>query len=151
MKRLPIDFLAEYDDASVLAELRRLADASASGSVTKVDIEQDGRVSYTLVVRRFGSLRRALQLAGLQPSRFMKASDDELLVLLVELWSRVLEEQGRTPQRRDLKTYGYPVSGDTFVRRFGSWRKALLKAHGSVTEKALGDQGTSRPTRGARH
>ncbi len=33
MKRLRIDFLAEYDDASVLAELRRLAGASASGTI----------------------------------------------------------------------------------------------------------------------
>lgn len=144
-KRLPVDFLAEYDDASVLAELRRLAEASGSRTVTKIDIERDGRVSYTLIVRRFGSLRRALQLAGLRPSRFMKATDDELLTILVELWQRVLEAEGRTPQRRDLKAYGYRVSGDTVQRRFGSWKRALLKAHASVTEQAIADVDASRP------
>ena len=100
MTRLPIDFLAEYD-ASVLAELRRLAAGSDSRTVSKSDLERNGRVSYTLIVRRFGSLRRALQLADLQPARFMKASDDELLSMLVELWERVLERKGAHRSERN--------------------------------------------------
>lgn len=137
MTHLPVDFLAEYDDTSVLAELQRLAEARGSDNVTKAQIENYGRVSYSLIVKRFGSLRRALELARLRPSRFMNASDDELLSILVELWQRVLEKEGRTPQRKDLKAYGYAVSGDTVLRRFGSWKKALLKASDSVNETTV--------------
>jgi len=137
MAQLPVDFLAEYDDASVLAEVRRLAEMHGSDNVTKAQIERSGRVSYSLIVKRFGSLRRALELAGLRPARFMNASDEELLTILVELWQRVLEKEGRTPQRKDLKAYGYSVSGDTVLRRFGSWKKALLKASNSVSEAAV--------------
>jgi hypothetical protein len=133
---LPIDFLADYDDASVLAELRRLAEMYGSISVTAAQIKRSGRVSYSLIVKRFGSLRQALELAGLRPTRFMNASDEELLTILVELWQRVLAKEGRTPQRKDLKAYGYSVSGDTVLRRFGSWKKALLKASDSANETA---------------
>ncbi len=93
MTQLPVDFLAEYDDKSVLAELRRLAEMHGSDNVTKAQIEHSGRVSYSLIVKRFGSLRRALSLAGLRSTRFMNASDDELLTILVELWQRVLEKE----------------------------------------------------------
>jgi hypothetical protein len=137
---LPVDFLAEYDEASVLAELRRLAKAGGAEHVTKAQIDRSGRVSYTFIVKRFGSLRRALELAGLRPTRFMKASDDELLTVLVELWQQVLEKEGRTPQRKDLKAYGYTLSGDTILRRFGSWKKALVKASESVNETAVAEE-----------
>jgi hypothetical protein len=62
------------------------------------------------------------------------------MAFIVDLWQRVLEKEGRTPQRRDLKVYGYPVSSDTITRRFGTWRKALIRAHASVTEKTLNDE-----------
>jgi len=50
----------------------------------------------------------------------------------VELWENTLEKEGRTPQRKDLKKYEYPVSGDTYFRRFGTWKKALIKAYNSI-------------------
>jgi hypothetical protein len=137
VNNLPIDFLADYDDASILAELKRLAEIHGSDTVTKANIETHGRISYPLVVKRFGSLRQALQMAHLTPTRFMKATDDELLAVIVELWEKTLEGEGRTPQRKDLKTYQIPVSGDTVIRRFGTWRKALLAAHASATQDSL--------------
>ncbi len=137
MKSFAIDFLAEYDDVSIISELRRIASLHRADTLTKAQIESDGRISYSLVVKRFGSLRKALQVAGLQPQRFMNATDEELLTCVVELWQQVLEKEGRTPQRKDLATYKFPVSGDTIIRRFGSWKKALLKANDSVTESSL--------------
>lgn len=129
---LTVNFLENYDDGSLLSELRRLAASLQKETVTKRDIEASGRVSYSLIVKRFGSLRQALQAADLVPQRFMKATDAELLEILVELWQKVLEEEGRLPQRTDLKARNYPVSADTYVRRFGSWRAALIRASNSV-------------------
>jgi|SRR3990167_2317427 len=137
MKKPEIDFLVEYDDQSILAELRRVAKARASDTVTKADLKQFGRVSHSAVVRRFGSLRQALNRAGLKTGRFMKATDDELLTIIINLWQQVLEKEGRTPQKDDLRAYGFPVSADTITRRFGSWRKALVRAHDSITEESL--------------
>ncbi len=145
MKDLPIDFLADFDDASILAELKRLAEISSSGTVTKANIVAHGRMSYELVWKRFGSLRQALQLVHLTPKRFTKGTDDELLTVIVELWEKTLEREGRTPQRKDLKTYQMPVSGDTVIRRFGTWRKALLAAHASVTQDSLPEESAALP------
>lgn len=138
--RLEIDFLTEYDDASLLAELQRVAKATGSDTVTKADIKRIGRVSHSAIVRRFGSLRRALQLAGLKSARFMKATDEELIAIIIDLWQQVIEKEGRTPQQEDLKKYGFPLSNDTINRRFGSWRKALVKAHASITEESFSDK-----------
>ena len=40
-------------------------------------------------------------------------------------------------EKQDLKSYGFPVSGDTITRRFGNWRKALARAHAPITEEAV--------------
>jgi hypothetical protein len=137
MTQFKIDFLEDYSDEAILLELRRLATSFGTSSVTKAQLESAGRVSYSLIIKRFGSLRRALQLAKLEPRRFMNATDDELLEVLVGLWERVLQKDGRTPQRRDVAAYGLPVSGDTIVRRFGTWKKALMRAHESVNEASV--------------
>lgn len=139
MKRPEIDFLIEYDDESLLAELRRIAEATGSTTVTKADLQKIGRVSHSAVVRRFGTLRHALALAGLRPGRFMKPTDEELLSIMIDLWQQVLEKEGRTPRKDDLKAYGFAVSDDTIARRFGGWRRALARAHDSITEDAVAD------------
>jgi len=139
MKRPEIDFLVSYDDESLLAELKRIAGVTGSGTVTKEDIKCIGRVSHSAVVKRFGSLRKALTLAGMKSERFMKATDDELLAILLDLWQQVLEKEGRTPQREDLKKYSFPLSDDTVARRFGGWRRALMRAHESITEASVPD------------
>lgn len=137
MTELKLDFLAEYDDTSLLAELKRIAQVTGSDTITKADIQRVGRVSYSAIVKRFGSLRQATQVAGLRTTRFMKATDEELIAILIDLWQQVLEREGRSPQQEDLKKYGFPLSNDTMNRRFGSWRKALVKAHASVTEECV--------------
>ena len=139
MPEFAIDFLESYDEAAIVAELQRIAALTGRGTVTKRDLETYGRVAYETVNKRFGSLRRALEEAGLVPQRYMNATDDELLAILVDLLTRTLEAVGRAPQRKDLKQYGFPVSGDTFLRRFGSWRKALVAAAGSINPQ--GDAG----------
>src|SRR5450759_3506845 len=116
MPEFEIDFLESYDEAAIVAELKRVASLTGKTTVTKRDLEANGRVAYETVNRRFGSLRQALEAAGLVPQRYMNATDDDLLRNVVELWTRTLEAEGRTPQRKDLKAYGFPVSGDTFVR-----------------------------------
>jgi hypothetical protein len=137
MRRPEIDFLVEYDDQALLAELRRIADLKRADTVTKADLKSVGRVSHSALVRRFGSLRHALTLAGLKSGRFMKATDEELLGILIDLWQQTIEKEGRRPQKDDLAKCGFPVSSDTITRRFGTWRKALFRAHDSITPESI--------------
>jgi hypothetical protein len=137
MPRFEQDFLVSYSDEEILSELKRLAGVLKKDGLSRREIDEHGRVSSGTVIKRFGSLRKALQVAGLEPVRFTKASDGELLGTLIDLWTRTLEREGRRPFRRDLKAYGFVVSPDTIVRRYGSWKAALVRAADS-----LGDQGS---------
>jgi hypothetical protein len=140
MAEFKIDFLGEYSDESIAEELKRIAKSLGKDTVTKQDIENHGKLSYSVVNKHFGSLRKALEVAGLTPQRYMNATESELLKMLVELWETILEKEGRTPQRKDLKAYELPVSGDTYTRRFGSWKKALIKAYESVNTEGLDEE-----------
>jgi HNH endonuclease len=128
MSNFEQDFLVSYSDDEIVSELQRVARVLSKNSLSRTDIDMHGRVNSGTVIKRFGSLRKALQVAGLRPVRFMKSSDDELLEMLIDLWTRTLEKEGRRPFRSDLKNYCFPVSGDTYVRKFGSWKAALVRA-----------------------
>lgn len=140
MAEFKIDFLGEYSDDSIAEELKRIAKSLGKDTVTKKDIEKHGKLSYSVVNKHFGSLRKALEFSGLTPQRYMNATEPELLKMLIELWETTLEKEGRTPQRKDLKVFNFPVSGDTYTRRFGSWKKALIKAYESVNTEGLDEE-----------
>jgi hypothetical protein len=83
----------------------------------------------------------------------MKPERGELIGILQELWVQTVESDGRRPLRSDLRRYGCPVSGDTFVREFGSWKAALLAAASSVptddVQRLVVPAAPPRPVRGA--
>ena len=148
MVKFKIDFLPEFSEQTLVEELQRLARILGKDTLSRKDIDQHGKMSSAVVLKRFGSLRQALQAAGLRPTRFMKASEEELLDLLEEVWVASLERFGRRPERADLKTLGSPVSGDTILRRFGSWRKALIATAERVDrERPSGLEDSPQPTR----
>jgi histone H3/H4 len=126
------------EDNELLDELHRLATLTGKQTVTRQDIEENGRISYyTIIINRFGSLRQALEKASLKTNKFTKSTEEELLRILVELWEQTLEKEGRRPYESDLKIYGCAVSHDTIVQRFGSWKKALRRAFDSVNEEII--------------
>lgn len=137
IKGIEIDFLTDYDDEALIAELRRISLVTGSDTVTSDDLQRFGRVSRSCISRRFGSMRHALERAGLKSRFFHKATDEELIGIILDLWQQVLEKEGRSPQKKDLESYGFPVSEDTICRRFGTWRKGLVRAHESITEESI--------------
>lgn len=140
MARFEVDFLPEFSEQALIEEMQRVARALGKDTLSRRDIDQHGKMSSTVVLKRFGSLRQALQAAGLRPTRFMKASDQELLDLLEEVWVTSLERFGRRPERADLKQLGCPVSADTIVRRFGSWKKALIATAQRADQERISTQ-----------
>jgi hypothetical protein len=121
-----IDFLVSHDAESIIAELKRVAAELGKPTLSAVDIDTHSRVKYHMVLKQFGGLRKALVAAGLAPSRFTNSSDDELLQLVADVWKMTLRDAGRRPRTGDLIKYGIPVSAITIIKRFGSWKKALV-------------------------
>jgi hypothetical protein len=120
-----LDRLSDYSNASLLKELRRIANAVGRTSLTLEDIEQHCRCSYALLKQRFGGLRGALKAAGLGTSDFHRnVSDDELLRELARIWDLVLTHEGRRPYKDDLVKYKSKFSQGPYYRRWGSWIRA---------------------------
>ena len=76
-----VDFLVTYNEESIIGELKRVAALLGKDTVSAKDLDEHGRVKYHMVIKHFGSLRRALEAAGLNPSRFTNARDAELIKL----------------------------------------------------------------------
>ena len=146
MPRFEPDFLSNYHEVEIVSELRRVASLLKKTTLSRKDIDTHGRMSSATVIKKFGSLRKALQAAGLKPTRFMKSTDDELLAMVVELWTLTLERYGRSPFRNELRLFGFPVSGDTYLRRFGSWNAALLRAAKTVNDEGASEEADKVPS-----
>ena len=94
MAKFDIDFLSDFSKQTLIEELQRLAATLGKDTLSRRDVDKHGKMSSAVVLKRFGSLRQALQAAGLRPTRFMKASEEELLDLLEEVWSQAWRGSG---------------------------------------------------------
>ena len=89
------------------------------------EFEVEARCSYAVLKKRFGGLRSALRLAGLESGDFHRdVSDEELLRELARIWDFVLAKEGRRPFRDDLAKYSSRFSPGPYYRRWGSWIRA---------------------------
>lgn len=126
MGRFVIDFLESHDEASIVGELQRISQVVGRRRITGDDIDRHGRISARTVAQKFGTLRQATEAAGLIAPRYTKATEEELIKALTELWENTLREAGRRPRMSDAQKYGCPVSARTIVQRFGTWKRALI-------------------------
>jgi hypothetical protein len=119
-------------DADLLADLVRVADELNSKRVTIDQYNERGQFHATTLTRRFGSWFTALELAGLERTRTLGLSDEELFENLAEVWLAL----GRQPTYRDVESDVSRYSAGTYEKRFGSWRLALqafvLWANGGI-------------------
>jgi len=122
-----VDFLESYDRESLIVELRRVAAKLGKQTLTWDDIDKHARICSPTVLRKFGSMQSAHEAAGLVPPK-RRLSDDELIRILDRLWTITDKESGRSPVYRDVKKHGMPVSANTIIMRFRTWKKALLLA-----------------------
>lgn len=104
-------------------DLKLVASQLGKSMITTRDYRQHGKFSIPLIAARCGSFRDALLRAGLSVSPFSHETitDEQLFENLERLW----ETLGRQPSKKDyckpLSSYSYPP----YIRRFGSYRKAL--------------------------
>ena len=70
MAKFDIDFLPEFSEPTLIKELQRIACQLAQDTLSMDDIDRHGKMSSAVVLKRFGSLRQALQAANLRPTRF---------------------------------------------------------------------------------
>jgi 5-methylcytosine-specific restriction endonuclease McrA len=108
-------------DDELLAELKRVARSFSKGTVTIDQFNDQAKFHSSTLARRFGSWFKALEAAGLQKTRNLNLTNQQLFENLVSVWLKL----GRQPKYQDLTKEHSLFSAGTYENRFGSWRKGL--------------------------
>jgi 5-methylcytosine-specific restriction endonuclease McrA len=109
-------------NVELLDDMRRCAQAIGKDTITMDEYGENGKASPCTIRRRFGSWPKALERAGLQPSRSkIGITDEELFENIKSLWVTL----GRQPRYVEVRSPGSRFSAGTYENRFGSWSKAL--------------------------
>ncbi|MCB2020210.1 MAG: HNH endonuclease [Burkholderiaceae bacterium] len=108
-------------DDELLGELRRVAVSLNKSSVTIDQFNDHAKFHSSTLARRFGSWFKALEAAGLEKTRNLNLTNEQLFENLVAVWLKL----GRQPKYQDLTREHSHYSAGTYENRFGSWRKGL--------------------------
>lgn len=104
----------------LLEDLVRCAKAIGRETISMAQYEEIGKAHPSTFQRRFGSWRKALEQAGLRPSR-SKITDEEFFENMKSLWIGL----GRQPRYDEVRPPCSQFWASTYRRQFGSWSKAL--------------------------
>lgn len=108
-------------DNELLEDLRIVASKIDKSKVTIEEYNERGKFHATTLTRRFGSWFVALEKAGLERTRNLNISDEELFENIVHVWTKL----GKQPKYNDMTRDVSNFSAGTYEKRFAGWRKAL--------------------------
>ncbi|HEY3251949.1 MAG TPA: HNH endonuclease [Ignavibacteria bacterium] len=139
MKYILKTYHYNISDKELLNDLKSSAESLGKCTITGDEYMLEGAYGKRTIERRFGSWNNALLKAGLKIKR--PASADELMKNLKKVWDRLKCQ----PLRKDMKPPLSQYSPETYVRKFGSWRKALeefVKRHSSNSSNSSDSSGS---------
>lgn len=120
-RRKKTDYL-RISDESLIADIKRVAILLNKESVSTKDYSEYGTYKVQTILSRFDSWSKALSLSGLMPTVYKEIADIELFEEIERLWII----KGAQPTTTDIKNGLSKYSLNTFSRRFGGWRNALM-------------------------
>ncbi|MDX2155859.1 MAG: HNH endonuclease [Hyphomicrobiaceae bacterium] len=136
------DSLRGAPDEALLDDIRRCAKLLQRDTLTLAEYGETGKAHASTIQRRFGSWVKALELAGLQPSRSkIGISEEELFNDIKNLWMTL----GRQPRYSEMRAPATNFSAETFAARFGSWSGGLARFVAWVNADDTGDAPQAHP------
>jgi Homing endonuclease associated repeat/HNH endonuclease len=108
-------------DDELLDDLKAVASDLGKSMVTIDEYNERGKFHATTITRRFRSWFTALDKAGLERTRNLNISNEELFENIVSVWTHL----GKQPRYNDMTRGLSKYSAGTYEKRFGGWRKAL--------------------------
>ncbi|RTL49931.1 MAG: HNH endonuclease [Rhodocyclaceae bacterium] len=115
MKRIP--------DAEMISDLQAVAERLGKKIVTSTEYGQYGKFSLPTIAERFGTWANFVEKSGLKSTgQVRNVPDADLFTEIERIWISL----GKQPTTTDMKKGISKYSLDTFMRRFGGWRNALL-------------------------
>lgn len=108
----------------IISEMQRISALLNKKIVTRTDIRNNSQViSDSIIVNRFGSLQKGLEIAGLTISYHYheRIEDQKYLENILSVWTFY----GRQPTANEMNISPSEISKNAYTNRFGTWRKAL--------------------------
>lgn len=105
-----------------IGDIQRVAKQLNKNSITYTEYQQYGKHSAEKIPKRFGSWKQALEASGLNPTGYtISVTDSELMDEIERMWIML----GRQPTSNDFREGSAKYGLTTYLRHFGTWRKAL--------------------------
>ena len=102
--------------------IRGLAERLGKDELTLPDVQTHLQISPDRLRREWGTARKAFEAAGIRGTNLgRRYSDEECFDNLLAVWTHY----GRPPQYREMSHPPSNVGGKAYVKRFGTWNKAL--------------------------
>ena len=113
----------KFTDDEILNTLKNISKNIGNNCITVNDFRKSKTpFGYETILKRFGSFRKAVELAELETSNHGKRyTDDECFENLLNVWTFYK----RQPEYREMGKYPSVVGGKAYVGRWGSWIKSL--------------------------
>ncbi len=109
-------------DDEILSMLRELAGKLGRNTLTQSDVVQHLPFSDQILRSRWGTIRAAFEAAGAQATNLgRRYTDEECFDNLLKVWTHL----GRPPMHKEMSKPPSTVGGKAYIRRFGTWNKAL--------------------------
>lgn len=108
-------------DNDLLYDMRLVAERLNTECISTKDYNDYGKYSVQTILSRFTMWSNALEKANLEKTDFKIISDEDLFDEIEKMW--ILK--GKQPTTTDVKKGLSKFSLNTYIRRFGGWRKAL--------------------------
>lgn len=103
----------------MLEDLKRAAKHLGKQTISQTEYNIRGKFTSNMVTREFGTWESAVHSAGLKSARSPIPARD-----LLEEIKRVWIITGRQPRRTDFKKHSV-YSSSTYIKRFGTWLRAI--------------------------
>jgi 5-methylcytosine-specific restriction endonuclease McrA len=109
-------------DEDILARIRDVSAQLGKTSLAGADIEANSEITRDMMHRRFGSVSAALKQAGVEQVNYgRRYTEDEAFENLLKVWTHC----GRPPTHSEMDKPPSTVGSNTYIKRYGGWRKAL--------------------------
>lgn len=115
--------MQRISDEMMIADLIDVSKRLNKSTITSSEYYKHGKYSGPTISQRFGSWAEFVKKAGLEQTGFIKKVEDvELFDEIERIWTALEKQPTTTDMKKGISKY----SLDTFTRRFGGWRNALM-------------------------
>jgi hypothetical protein len=113
---------SRISDEDLLNDMILVSEKLNIQSISTKDYREHGNYSVQTILTRFLTWSKALEKANLEQTNFKEISDKDLFDEIEKMWIK----KGKQPTTTDIKNGLSKYSLNTYSRRFGGWRSALM-------------------------